>query len=131
MELYEYLIGGKKTGRIDDLKDAIPDGKPFRELKTGKTFFVSHFGLDGTYTYTDEIKISSIDKEPTYWVFAGFGEKGRKYQHLVLTEDLDKKLEVRNLWDQRVYYEVFSTFKMDAEPLFELVKKEIKNFKNK
>ena len=38
MELYEYLIGGKKTGQIDDLKDPIPDSKPFRDLKTGESF---------------------------------------------------------------------------------------------
>ena len=41
MRLYEYLIGGKKTGQIEDLKDAIPDSKPFRELKTGDSFFIS------------------------------------------------------------------------------------------
>ena len=125
MELYEYLIGGKKTGQIDDLKDARPESKPFRELKEGETFFVSKFKPDGTCTYADEIKISSIHK-PTYWVFVGFGEKGRKYQHFMWTEDLDKPFYVD---DQRTYYEVFSTFEMDAEPLFELVKKEIKNFK--
>ena len=96
MELYEYLIGGKKTGQIDDLKDPMPGSKPFRELKEGETFFISKFKPDGTCTYADEIKITSIRK-PTYWVFAGFGEKGRKYQHFMLTEDLDKKLEVRNL----------------------------------
>ena len=32
MRLYEYLIGGKKTGQIEDLKDPIPGSKPFREL---------------------------------------------------------------------------------------------------
>ena len=32
MRLYEYLIGGKKTGQIEDLKDAMPESKPFREL---------------------------------------------------------------------------------------------------
>ena len=127
MELYEYLIGGKKTGQIDDLKDAIPDSKPFCDLKTGETFFVSRFRLDGTLAYTDEIKISSIRKKPLYWVFAGFTKKGAKYVHSVLTEDLNKKLEVREVWNQHTYYEVFSTFKMDDGPLFELVKKEIKN----
>ena len=39
MGLYEYLIGGKKTGRIDDLKDPMPDSKPFCGLKTGDSFF--------------------------------------------------------------------------------------------
>ena len=63
MGLYEYLIGGKKTGRIKDLKDVIPESKPFRGLKTGESFFVSQFNLDGTRTYTEEIKISSIRKE--------------------------------------------------------------------
>ena len=57
MELYEYLIGGKKTGQIEDLN---------------KTLYV---------------------------------------------------------WDQRTRYDVFSTFKMDDKPFFELVKKEIKNSK--
>ena len=124
MELYEYLIGGKKTGRIEDLKDIMPDSKPFRELKEGEAFFVSQFGLDGTCAYTDEIKIASILKKTTRWEFTGFGKKGTKYVHSVFMEDLDKKLEV---WDQSECYKVFSTFKMDAEPLFELVKKEIKN----
>ena len=124
MELYEYLIGGKKTGQIDDLKDPMPGSKPFRELKEGETFFSSHFGLDGTRAYTDEIKITSIDKKPTYWVFTGLTKKGEEYAYFVLTEDLDKKLEV---WDQSERYKVFSTFEMDAAPLFELVKKEIKN----
>ena len=55
MGLYEYLIGGKKTGRIEDLKDVIPGSKPFCELKEGETFFVSHFGLDGTLTYTGQL----------------------------------------------------------------------------
>ena len=128
MRLYEYLIGGKKTGQIDDLKDPMPDSKPFCELKTGETFFVSHFGLDGTCTYADEIKISSIVKEPTCWIFSGFTKEGAKYAHSVGVRDLDKKLEV---WDQRTYCEVRSTFKMDDKPFFELVKKEIKNFKNK
>ena len=128
MELYEYLIGGKKTGQIDDLKDIMPDSKPFRELKTGDSFFTSNFKLDGTCVYADadEIKISSIDKEPTYWVFTGFTKKGRKCHHPVLTEYLDKKLAA---WDQRTRYMVLSTFKMDAESLFELAKKEIKNSK--
>ena len=125
MELYEYLIGGKKTGRIDDLKDIIPESKPFRELKEGETFFVSQFKVDGgTHVYADEIKISSIAKEPIYWVFTGFTKKGRKCHHSVLTEYLDKKLAV---WDQRTRYMVFSTFKMDDESLFELAKKELKN----
>ena len=124
MELYEYLIGGKKTGQIDDLKDIMPDSKPFCGLKEGETFFDSHFKRDGTCVYVDEIKITSIDKEPTGWVFNGFSKKGRKYAHVVLTKDLDKKLEV---WDQGIYYVVFSTFEMDDKPFFELIKKEIKN----
>ena len=126
MELYEYLIGGKKTGQIDDLKDAIPDSKPFRELKTGDSFFVSKFKQDGTCIYADEIKISSIHKESDGWTFTGLPKEGEEYAYPVLTEDLNKKLDV---WDQRTYYEVFSTFKMDDKPLFELVKKEIKNSK--
>ena len=128
MELYEYLIGGKKTGRIDDLKDPMPDSKPFRELKEGEAFFISKFKQDGTCIYADEIKISSIHKESDGWVFIGLTKEGEEYTHFVWTEDLDKRLDV---WDQRTYYEVFSAFEMDAEPLFELVKKEIKNFKNK
>ena len=124
MGLYEYLIGGKKTGRIEDLKDVIPGSKPFRELKEGDSFFMSNFKLDGTCFYVDEIKITSIRKKPTHWIFSGFGEKGAKYVHPVLTEDLDKKLEA---WDQRTRYMVFSTFKMDDKPFFELIKKEIKN----
>ena len=124
MELYEYLIGGKKTGQIDDLKDPMPDSKPFRELKTGETFFVSHFGLDGTCTYADEIKITSIEKGSGGRIFRGFTKEGGEYAHRVWTEDLDKKLEA---WDQRACYKVFSTFEMDAESLFELAKKEIKN----
>ena len=124
MGLYEYLIGGKKTGQIDDLKDPIPDSNPFYGLKTGEPFFISNFKLDGTCVYTAEVEITSIDKKPTYWVFTGLTSKGTKYEHSVRMEDLDKKLEV---WDQRTYYGVCSTFKMDAEPLFELTKKEIKN----
>ena len=124
MELYEYLIGGKKTGQIDDLKDPMPESKPFREIKEGESFFVSHFKPDGTCVYVDEIKITSIHKESVRWVFAGFTKKGEEYVHSVLTEDLDKRLDV---WDLRTYYKVFSTFKMDDEPFFELVKKEIKN----
>ena len=124
MELYEYLIGGKKTGRIDDLKDAIPDSKPFRELKTGDSFFVSQFKPDGTCTYADEVKITSIRKKPTHWMFAGLTKEGEEYAHSVGVRDLDKKLEV---WDHRTHYDVCSTFKMDDEPFFELVKKEIKN----
>ena len=124
MELYEYLIGGKKTGQIEDLKDIMPGSKPFCGLEEGESFFVSHFNPDGTLAYTDEIKISSIRKKPAYWVFAGFTKKGEKGAHSVWMEDLDKRLEV---WDQSEYYKVFSTFEMDAAPLFELVKKEIKN----
>ena len=124
MVLYEYLIGGKKTGRIDDLKDSIPDSKSFRDLKTGETFFVSQFKLDGTRVYTDEIKISSIDKKPTHWLFIGFTKKGIKYTHFMWMGDLDKKLDVGG---RHTRYMVFSTFEMNAEPLFELVKKEIEN----
>ena len=124
MELYEYLIGGKKTGQIDDLKDAMPESKPFRELKTGESFFVSHFKPDGTCVYVDEIKITSIDKKPIDWAFTGFTKEGENHVYFVWAKNLDKKLEV---WDLRTYYKVFSTFKMDDEPLFELVKKEIKN----
>ena len=127
MGLYEYLIGGKKTGQIDDLKDAMPDSKPFCELKEGDSFFMSKFKPDGTCVYAEEIKITSIDKKPTYWVFTGLTKEGEECAHPVWTEDLDKKLEV---WDQRAH-KVFSTFKMDDKPFFELVKKEIKNFKNK
>ena len=127
MRLYEYLIGGKKTGRIDDLKDPMPDSKPFRDLKTGEPFFISKFNPDGTRFYADEIEIISILKKPTHWILIGSGKKGAKYEHLVEIKDLDKKLEVRKVWDQRTYYKVFSTFKMDAEPLFELAKKEIEN----
>ena len=126
MELYEYLIGGKKTGRIDDLKDAMPESKPFRELKTGDSFFMSKFKPDGTGTYAEEIKITSIDKKPTYWVFTGLTKEGEEYAHFVWTKDLDKPFYVDEGFE-RTYYEVFSTFKMDAGPLFELVKKEIKN----
>ena len=124
MELYEYLIGGKKTGRIDDLKDAMPGSKPFCELKTGETFFVSNFKLDGTCFYAVEIKISSILKEPIRWIFSGFTKKGEKCTYPVWMRDLNKTLYV---WDQRTCYMVFSTFEMDTAPLFELVKKEIKN----
>ena len=124
MELYEYLIGGKKTGRIDDLKDAMPESKPFRELKTGETFFMSKFNPDGTSAHAVEIKITSIDKKPTYWIFTGLTKEGEEYAHFVWTKDLDKKL---GAWDLRTYYEVRSTFKMDDKPFFELIKKEIKN----
>ena len=124
MELYEYLIGGKKTGRIDDLKDAMPESKPFCELKTGETFFISNFKLDGTCFYADEIKISSILKEPIRWIFSGFTKKGEKCTYPVWMRDLNKTLYV---WDQRTYYRVFSTFEMDDKPFFELIKKEIKN----
>ena len=126
MELYEYLIGGKKTGQIEDLKDAIPDSKPFCDLKTGETFFVSHFGLDGTHVYADEIKISSIVKNPSCWIFTGFEKKGIKYTHPVWMRDLNKTLFV---WDQRTRYMVLSTFKMDDKPFFKLIKKEIENSK--
>ena len=126
MGLYEYLIGGKKTGQIDDLKDIMPGSKPFRDLKEGETFFVSQFNPDGTCTYAVEIKISSIHKEHTYWTFTGLTKEGEEYAHLVLTGDLNKSLFV---WDQRTCYKVFSTFKMDDKPFFELVKKEIKNSK--
>ena len=124
MELYEYLIGGKKTGQIDDLKDAIPDSKPFCELKTGDSFFMSKFNPDGTSAHADEIKITSIDKKPTYWVFTGPTKEGIKYAYTVWAKDLDKKLEVR---DQLTCYMAFSTFKMDDGPFFKLIKKEIKN----
>ena len=124
MELYEYLIGGKKTGRIDDLKDPMPESKPFRELKTGETFFVSHFGLDGTCTSAAEVEITSIDKKPTRWIFSGFTKEGENRAYFGWAKDLDKKLEVR---DQRTYYMAFSTFKMDDKPFFKLIKKEIKN----
>ena len=126
MRLYEYLIGGKKTGQIDDLKDAMPGNKPFCELKKGESFFISQFKSNGTCDYADEIKITSINKKPTYWVFTGLTKSGTKYDHLVLMRNLDKKLEVK---DQGVYYMVFSTFKMDDESFFELIKKEIKNSK--
>ena len=125
MELYEYLIGGKKTGRIEDLKDPMPESRPFRELKTGDSFFISKFKPDGTCTYAVEIKITSIHKEPTYWVFTGLTKEGENHAYFVWTEDLDKKLAV---WDQREH-KVFSTFKMDDKPFFELIKKEIKNSK--
>ena len=124
MELYEYLIGGKKTGRIDDLKDVIPESKPFCGLKEGEAFFVSCFNPDGTRARAVEIKITSIDKKPKCWIFRGFTKEGEEYAHFMWTEDLDKKLDV---WDQHVFYMVFSTVEMDAEPLFKLIKKEIKN----
>ena len=125
MGLYEYLIGGKKTGQIEDLKDIMPESKPFRELKEGETFFVSQFKPDGTCIYADEIKISSIHKESDGWIFGGFTKKGAKYI-LLERKDWNKKLVV---WDLRFLYQAFSTFKMDAESLFELAKKEIKNSK--
>ena len=128
MELYEYLIGGKKTGQIDDLKDPMPDSKPFRELKKGEAFFISYFKRGGTRVYNDEIKITSIDKGSDGWVFSGFGKKGKNHAHPMWAKDLNKALFV---WDQLTYYKVFSTFEMDDKPFFELVKKEIKNFKNK
>ena len=124
MELYEYLIGGKKTGQIEDLKDPMLRSKPFRELKEGEAFFVSQFKPDGTCIYADEIKISSIHKKPAGWIFNVFTMGGEMDAHFMEKRDLNKKLEVR---DQHTYYEVRSTFKMDDEPFFELVKKEIKN----
>ena len=124
MELYEYLIGGKKTGRIDDLKDVMQGSKPFCELKEGEAFFMSKFKPDGTCTDADEIKISSIHKESDGRIFRGFTKEGAKYIHPVWMRDLNKPFYVN---DQRTYYEVFSTFKMDDDPLFELIKKEIKN----
>ena len=126
MELYEYLIGGKKTGQIDDLKDVIPGSKPFRGLKEGEAFFVSHFKPDGTCTHAVEIKITSIHKEPTYWAFRGFTKKGEDHAYFVLLKDLDKSLFV---WEQSEYYKAFSTFEMDDKSFFELIKKEIKNSK--
>ena len=126
MRLYEYLIGGKKTGQIDDLKDPMPGSKPFRELKEGESFFVSRFKPDGTCTYSDEIKITSIDKEPTRWLFSGFTKEGENHTYIVWAKDLDKKLEAR---DGHIFYMAFSTFKMDDKPFFELIKKEIKNSK--
>ena len=127
MELYEYLIGGKKTGQVEDLKDTIPDSKSFYELKEGETFFISQFKSDGTHVYTDEIKISSIHKESDGWIFRGFRKRGEECTCPVWMGDLDKRLVVVD--DQRTRYEVTSTFEMDDEPLFELVKKEIKNSK--
>ena len=127
MELYEYLIGGKKTGQIDDLKDIMPDSKPFCELKTGETFFISKFKPDGTCFYVDEIKITSIDKKPTRWIFSGFTKEGEKCTYSVWMKDLNKKLVAWGVWNQHTHYKVYSTFKMDAAPLFELIKKEIKN----
>ena len=129
MELYEYLIGGKKTGQIDDLKDIMPGSKPFRDLKEGESFFISRFMLDGTRTYTDEIKITSIRDKSTYWAFTGLTKEGEEYVHPVLLKVLDKRLDVRKVRDHRTYYKVFSTFEMDDKPLFELIKKEIKNSK--
>ena len=127
MELYEYLIGGKKTGRIDDLKDAIPDSKPFCELKTGDTFFVSLFKVDGgTCIYAAEIKITSILKGSDRWVFTGFTKKGIENAYSVRMNNLNKPFYVD---DQRTYYEVRGTFKMDDKSFFELIKKEIKNSK--
>ena len=124
MRLYEYLIGGKKTGQIDDLKDPMPDIIPFRELKEGETFFVSHFNPDGTSAHAVEIKITSIHKGSVGWMFRGFTKEGEKYIYPVWMRDLNKPFYVD---DHPTYYEVFSTFKMDDGPLFELIKKEIKN----
>ena len=129
MELYEYLIGGKKTGQIDDLKDTMSESKPFRELKEGDTFFVSLFEVNGgTRAYAYEIKITSIRKKPTYWEFSGLAGNGVRYAYPVEMKDLNKTLFVEDL---RTRYKVCSTFKMDDKPCFELVKKEIKNSKNK
>ena len=124
MRLYEYLIGGKKTGQIEDLKDVIPESNPFCGLKEGESFFMSKFKPNGTCVYTAEVEITSIDKKPTRWIFSGFTKEGEDHAYFVWTKDLDKKLEV---WDQRAYYKAFSTFKMDDKPFFELIKKEIKN----
>ena len=124
MRLYEYLIGGKKTGRIGDLKDPMSDSKPFCGLKEGESFFVSHFNPDGTSAHAVEIKITSILKEPTRWIFSGFTKEGENHTYFVWARDLDKKLEVR---DQHIFYMAFSTFKMDDGPFFKLIKKEIKN----
>ena len=124
MELYEYLIGGKKTGQIEDLKDPMPDSKPFCELKEGETFFVSKFKSNGTRVYAYEIKISSIVKKTSCLIFIGFTKVGVKYAYTVEMKDLNKTLFVE---EQRTHYKVFSTFKMDDAPLFELIKKEIKN----
>ena len=126
MELYEYLIGGKKTGQIEDLKDVIPESNPFRDLKTGESFFISRFRLGGTRAYVNEIKISSIVKNPLCWIFRGFTKEGEKCTYSVWMEDLNKTLYVE---DERTCYMVFSTFEMVDKPFFELVKKEIKNSK--
>ena len=126
MRLYEYLIGGKKTGRIGDLKDPMSDSKPFCGLKEGETFFISQFKPNGTCVYTAEVEITSIDKKPTRWIFSGFTKEGEDHAYFVWTKDLDKKLEVR---DQRTCYMAYSTFKMDDGPFFKLIKKEIKNSK--
>ena len=106
------------------MKDVIPESNPFRELKEGDTFFVSHFGLDGTRAYVNEIKISSIDKKPTGWIFRGFTKEGEKCTYPMWVGDLNKTLYVE---DERICYMVFSTFEMDDKPFFELIKKEIKN----
>ena len=127
MRLYEYLIGGKKTGQIDDLKDPMLDSKPICELKTGESFFMSKFDPDGTCFYVDEIKISSIVKNPLCWIFRGFTKEGEKCTYSVWMKDLNKKLVAWGVWNQHTHYKVYSTFKMDAAPLFELIKKEIKN----
>ena len=124
MRLYEYLIGGKKTGQIEDLKDTMSESKPFRDLKEGETFFVSLFKENGTHVYTDEIKISSIDKKRIYWAFTGFTKEGEKYIHTLELKNLDKPLYVENPPD---HYQAFSTFEMEDKPFFELIKKEIKN----
>ena len=124
MRLYEYLIGGKKTGRIENLKDSMPDSKPFCELKEGELFFASQFKPDGTRVCAYEIKISSIHKESDGWIFRGFTKRGEKCTYPVWMKDLNKTLFVE---DQRTYYNVISTFEMDDEPFFELAKKEIKN----
>ena len=126
MELYEYLIGGKKTGQIDDLKDPMPDSKPFCGLKEGESFFISRFRLGGTWIYVNEIKISSILKDPLCWIFKGFTKEGAKCTYPMWVGDLNKTLYVE---DERICYMVFSTFEMDDKPFFELIKKEIENSK--
>ena len=126
MRLYEYLIGGKKTGQIEDLKDPMPESKSFYELKEGETFFISRFRLGGTRTYVNEIKISSIVKNPLCWIFRGFTKEGEKCTYSMWAKDLNKTLYVE---DERTCYMVFSTFEMDDKPFFELIKKEIKNSK--
>ena len=124
MELYEYLIGGKKPGQIEDLKDVMQESRPFCDLKTGESFFISRFRLGGTRAYVNEIKISSIVKNPLCWIFRGFTKEGEKCTYPMWAGDLNKTLYVE---EERTCYMVFSTFEMDDKPFFELIKKEIKN----